>query len=157
MQSLIKELEKQKSSLLHISEQLQPIAAVLSPDQHPSLRDLLSHVENNTQSLIQIEAGLKAVTVNLKSGLVDALEKGDDLQDDLKVSGQGASSGHNSPDGVRQTTRTPYDTLDGVATPLVEYNQVGMKIHKVELPDLKIFFLIAGSVPATRCRNTRPH
>ena len=59
----MQELEKRKFALSSISEQLQPIAVVLSPEKNLSLRDLLQQVERNQQCLMQIEKGLKAIEI----------------------------------------------------------------------------------------------
>lgn len=63
LQTLMRELVKRKTSLSSISEQLQPIAVILSPEKNLSLRDLLQQVEKNQQCLTEIEKGLKAIEI----------------------------------------------------------------------------------------------
>lgn len=134
-QSLSKELEKRKSSLLAISEKLQPITAVLSPDEHQSVRDLLLQVERNTKCVLQIENGLRAIEIGQKSHSSTS-SRSRPPQKLLDVPPVQNGWGHQTPPvpkSAGQDTRslTPpglYATLDEVMappSPLVEYEQVG--------------------------------
>ena len=66
MQSLDEELRKKQESLLAITDKIQPLTAVLSPDDSATLRDLISQVDSHTKSLLQLENGLQVIELDLK-------------------------------------------------------------------------------------------
>lgn len=61
MQSLESELKVHKTTLLSITKELEQITALLSPDDHDSLRELVYHVSQVSKSLVQIETSLSTM------------------------------------------------------------------------------------------------
>ena len=66
MQSLDQDLRKNQESLLTITEKIQPLTAVLSPDDSAALRDLISQVDSHTKSMLQLENSLQVIELDLK-------------------------------------------------------------------------------------------
>lgn len=72
------ELKHHKSTLLAVTKELEKITALLSPDDHDSLRELVFHVSQASKSLVQIEKALSSMEFGSKVP---------------KVKGNGAKSG----------------------------------------------------------------
>ena len=66
LQSLDQDLRKKQESLLTITEKIQPLTAVLSPDDSAALRDLISQVDSHTKSLLQLENSLQVIELDLE-------------------------------------------------------------------------------------------
>lgn len=66
IQSLDEDLRKKQESLLTITEKIQPLTAVLSPDDSATLRDLISQVDSHTKSMLQLENSLQVIELDLK-------------------------------------------------------------------------------------------
>ena len=61
MQALESELKVHKATLLSVTKELEEITALLSPDDHDSLRELVYHVSQVSKSLAQIETALSTM------------------------------------------------------------------------------------------------
>ncbi len=134
-----------------MSEQLQPITAVLNPDHTPSLQDLLIDTETCSKKLSQIEDGLKALSINIAMVSPEAAKGEFKVGSSVRTTARDGTSEHEgdtlklpgASDGVRGVegrrsvsphsgTSSPgglYDSLDNFgrtspASPRVEYDQV---------------------------------
>ena len=91
VQALDQDLQKKQESLLAITEKIQPITAVLNPDDSAALRDLISQVDSHTKSLLQLENSLQVIELSLREHDQDRTKaKGDSkFQDSLRSQDSG--------------------------------------------------------------------
>ena len=99
--------------------------AVLSPDQYPSLSDLVAQLKSNTSTLSKIEKGLQSVFIQPK--VTVTVSSADTSTDSagLKLAGQEDIVLKPDQDkGSQSPPQEVFDRLDGFVSPLTEDVQV---------------------------------